>query len=121
MTENDGQESRFGEPLAVLVAGGSSVRDAAAEVGCSESTAYRASSSDPFRRRVAELRSEITSQSVGLLAEGATRAARTLVALLDDDEASTRLAAAKAILGALPRVSEFGELRERVDAIERLR
>lgn len=114
-----GKKSKFLEPLAVQVAGGSSIKASCEFVGCSIQTAYNISATDEFRQRVAELRSEITSESVGLLTTAANKAATTLVSLLDaSQEPSIRLNASKAILAALAPMTELGELRARIDALE---
>lgn len=111
--------SKFFNPLAVQVAGGSSIKAAAAVVGCSSQTAYNLSASKEFRQRVAELRSEVTYRAVGKLADSASLAVDTLRELLDaTNEPSIRLNASKAILAALPTISEFCELRSRIDALE---
>lgn len=113
------KKSKFFELLAVQVAAGQSIRQAAALVGCSESTAYNFSCSSDFRQRVAAIRSEVTTQAVGRLADSAALAVDTLRELLDaSNEPSIRLNASKAILAALPSITEFGELRSRLDAIE---
>ncbi|MCC7336179.1 MAG: hypothetical protein IT422_13895 [Pirellulaceae bacterium] len=107
------------EAMALSVATGSSVKAAAQAADCSERQGYRYSSSDAFRRRVNELRSEITAQAVGQLTLAASQAATTLVELLDvSQEPSIRLQACKAILASLAPMSELGELRARLDAIE---
>lgn len=115
MAEND----RFFEMLAIQVAGGSTVRDAAAHVGCSESTAYRASGSQGFRLRVAELRTEATQAAVGRLSESASLAVETLTDLLaDDNDPGVRLQAAKAVLANVIAMGDHYDLRQRLDAIE---
>jgi hypothetical protein len=109
------------EALALAIATGRTVKAAAHEIGCSERSAYRYSALPRFRQRVAELRSEITAASVGVLTEGASQAAATLVSLLSEaHEPSIRLQASKAILASLAPVSELGELRSRIDAIEKM-
>ena len=112
------RKGRFLETMAALVACGSSIKDAAAAAGASQRQGYRVSSSEEFRRRVATIRSEATSAAVGRLSDRAVRAVDVLDALLDSDDESTRLAAAKTMLSLLPKVAEHGELRARVDAIE---
>ena len=118
MSEIDRPESSFAEPLALRVAAGATIRAAAADAGCSEATAYRIAGTEAFRRRVAELRYRISDQAVGRLSAAAVAAVDCLVALLDDDEAATRLAAAKSILMMLPRVAEHCELRARLDRLK---
>jgi len=94
--------------------------------------------------RVAAIRSEITSSTVGILTQAATKAAQTLLELLgrendprkvevsiDTSKAQTllellgrendppvRLNAAKAVLLQLGPLTELGELRARIDALE---
>jgi hypothetical protein len=108
------------ESLALAIASGSTIKDAAALVGCSERSAYRHSATPKFRQRVNELRSEITCQAVGRLTQAASQAADTLVSLLDaSQEPNVRLNASKAILANLGPMAELGELRARVDALEK--
>ena len=111
--------SKFFEPLAVAVASGNSIKSACEIVGCSIQTGYNLSCTDEFKARVSAIRSEITSQAVGIITEGATAAAATLVELLGPaNEPGIRLNAAKAILASLGPLSELGELRARIDRIE---
>jgi len=107
------------ERLAVLLASGRSIKDAAAEIGCGTRTAYRHASTPRVRQRVAELRSAITAEAVGRLTTAATTAVDTLTELLDGDfEPSVRLQAAKSILASLGPISELSELRQRLDELE---
>jgi len=118
-TMNKSKPSRFFEPLAVAVASGHSIRAAADVAKCAQQTAYNLSSSQNFRQRVAELRSEMTTLAVGKLSDAASQAVDTLRELLNPaNDPSIRLNASKAILAALPSMTEFGELRSRIDAIE---
>jgi hypothetical protein len=113
------KKSKYFEPLAVVVAGGQTIKAASSTVGCAIQTAYHISADADFRQRVGELRSEMTTQAVGKLSDAASHAVDTLRELLDaSNEPSIRLNASKAILAALPSMTEFGELRERIDAIE---
>lgn len=114
------KKSRFGELLAVEVAGGSTIREAAAAVGCSESVAYHLSSSTEFRQRVNEIRSEIVGGAVGQLGQAAVEAVELLRSVLRDGSAKPgeKVAAARAILGSLAPISELCELRSRLDALE---
>jgi len=113
------KKSKFFDRLAVAVAGGQTIKAASATVGCAQQTAYHISADPDFRQRVAELRSEMTTLAVGKLSDAASQAVDTLRELLDPaNEPSVRLNASKAILAALPTMTEFGELRSRIDAIE---
>ena len=112
-------ESKFFESLAMSVASGSTVKDAAKLASCSDSQAYRICSDAEFRSRVFAIRSELTAQAVGLITQAATKAAATLVELLNPKyEPSVRLNASKAILLQLSPLTELGELRARIDRIE---
>ncbi len=80
--------------------------------------AYQLSAQEDFRKRVSEVRAEITSAAVGRLTEAATKAANKLIDLLESENESISLNAAKAILANVGPISELGELRARLDAIE---
>ena len=80
---------------------------------------YRIASDPFFRQQVNQLRAESTLQAVGKLSSVALQAVDTLVELLGEpNEPRDRLAAAKAILATLAPLSEFGEIRHRIDALE---
>ena len=111
--------SKFLEPLAVAVASGNSIKQAAEIVGCSIQSAYNLSHTEQFRFRVSELRSEITQQAIGKLTDSASVACDTLRELLDaTQKPCDRLNAAKAILANLGPLSELAELRSRLDRLE---
>lgn len=112
-------QSKYFDRLTVLVAGGSSVKAAAEVVGCSTQTAYNMSSSQEFRQRVSEIRTEITCEAVGKLTSAAAEAVDTLRELMrPENEPSARLQASKTVLAMLGPISEIGELRERIGKIE---
>lgn len=113
------KQSKFLEQLAIHVAGGSSIKTSAEIVGCSLQTAYNTSATAEFRQRVSEIRTEVASSTVGTLTLAASEAASTLRELLDaSNPPAVRLNAAKSILAALQPISELGELRKRIDALE---
>ena len=115
----NGSSTRL-EQLALAVASGSTIKSAAEQIGSSERNAYRLSATFEFRQRVNEIRSEVSAATVGTLTTAASQAASTLIELLDvSQEPSIRLQASKAILAAVGPISELGELRARLDAIER--
>jgi len=112
-------KSKFFEPLAVSVAGGSSIKAGAVNVGCSLQSAYNISATAEFRQRVSEIRTELTTEAVGKLTSACTAAVDTLRELLGpENEPNIRLNASKAILASVGPMSESGELRARIDAIE---
>jgi hypothetical protein len=113
------KQSKFLEPLAAQVASGSSIKTSAEVVGCSIQTAYNLSATTEFKTRVASIRTEVASSTVGTLTLAASEAASALRELLDaSNPPAVRLNSAKAVLASLSAISELGELRARIDALE---
>ena len=107
------------EALALALATGSSVKSASVQLGIGARTAYRIAASDKMKTRVASIRTEIASGTVGTLTLAASEAASTLRELLDSSNPpAVRLNACKAVLASLSAISELGELRARIDALE---
>ncbi len=91
------------EQAALLLAQGHSVAASARIVGAGERTLKRWNNSPRFRARVEEHRRALVDATVGRLVESSTNAVNVLVELMGSaDSDSTRLGAAKAILGHLP-------------------
>ena len=108
------------ESLALLLASGSSIKAASQQLGIGSRTAYRIAASDKMKTRVASIRSEVASSTVGTLTLAASEAASTLRSLLDaSNPPMVRLNACKSILASLSAISELGELRARIDALEK--
>ena len=112
------KKSKYLQVLAASVAGGMSVRDAAGIAGCTESTGYSISCTDEFRSEVSRLKTEAVERAVSRLTDSATKAADTLVRLLDSQDEKVALAASTKLLLMLHPLQELGELRERIAAIE---
>ena len=106
------------ELLALAIAQGMQIKDAASEANLSASRAYVIAREESFRQRVSEIRQTVLDGAVGKLNEAVSKAVETLVAVLDADGERDRVAAAKAILSALGPISELGELRARLDRLE---
>lgn len=102
--------------LAVLVASGKTVKDASEELGIPERTAYRYNSLPEFRQAVGRLRSAALDAACGAITTATTQAVAKLVELLDDPQFC--LQAAKAIINSTGPLSDLGELRQRIDALE---
>jgi hypothetical protein len=108
------------EALALALAAGQTIHDAAAAAGVTEMTAYRRWREPEFRRRVAELRAEMIGRAVGRLVDGMSEAADVLRSLLAEDvKASVRLGAARASLELPVKLHESTELEARLAALER--
>jgi hypothetical protein len=114
-------KSKYMQVLAATVAAGSSVKDAAAVAGCTESTAYSLSCTPEFKQLVNKLKSEAVERAVSVLTHNATAASHALVRLLDSDDEKIQLAAASKLLAQLGPLQELSELRSRIDALEGMR
>jgi hypothetical protein len=110
----------FFEQLAVEVAKGSTITQAAAVCGCQESTAQRVSKHPRFSKRVFQLRTEVSDQAIGRLSAAAIDAVETLRIIATDSHSKPlhRVAAAKAILDSLLQFSENEEVNRRLDELE---
>jgi hypothetical protein len=106
------------DALAVALATGRTVREAAAIAGVSERTATRRAADTAFRRHVAELRREMVQAALGRMTDGMTDAADTLRKLLKAKKESVRLGAARAICEKACKLRESAELEERIAALE---
>lgn len=106
--------------LAELVAVGHSIRDAAGELGISESLAYKVSATAEFKAKVHCLRTEktehISASALGA-AEVAMRTLRELAQSAEKD--SDRIKASVEILRTVVQFAEYAELRHRIDKLER--
>jgi transposase-like protein len=113
------------EAVLLLLAGGRTVRDAAAESGVSERTIHRWRKEAAFRERERQLRGEMLAQGLGRLVEGMTEAAGVLRALLASEHEQVRLAAARSVIqlgNDLRKTVEtedtIEEIGERLEVIE---
>jgi hypothetical protein len=104
--------------VAILLASGRSIRDAAAETSVGERTIHTWLNEPGFRAAISGLRDRLLAETVGRLTQAATRAAAALEGLLDAESESIRLRAATAILDAMIRAREHGELAARVGELE---
>ena len=114
--------ARNGTPanaLALALAAGQSVRDAATSAGVSERTAFRRLADPEFAAQVAALRADMIRTAAGRLAAGMTDAADVLRALLTNDDPHVRHKAAVKLLEVGTKVVELADLQRRVDDLER--
>ena len=108
------------EALALALATGQTLRDAAAASSVAERRAFRRMADPVFRRRVGELRGEMVGRAVGRLADGSTEAVAALRKLLDaGTPPAVRLGAARAILELGTKLRESVELEQRLADLER--
>lgn len=107
------------EAVALALAGGQTVRDAAKATDVGERTIHRWLAEDAaFRRRVSELRDAMYSAAVGRLADLTGTAAEVLGELLESQADNVRLAAARTILEQAVRMHDHADLLRRLDALE---
>ncbi len=106
------------EALALAVASGQTLRDAAALAHVGERTAARRWADAAFRRRVDELRRAMLQRALGFLADGMAEAAGVLRQLLAAKSESVRLGAARSLLELTPKLWETVEVEARLAALE---
>ena len=105
--------------VALALAAGRTVRDAAAAGGAGERTVYTWLKDPAFVGRVAALRSELFALAVGRLAGLAGGAADALGGLLASASEAVRLQAARAVLEYGPRLRESDALAREIDDLKR--
>jgi hypothetical protein len=106
--------------VAVALAAGKSVPEAAGEHDCGERTVRRwAAEVEDFRAHVQALRAELFSLAAGKLSALGGQAAQTLGELLGADGAGIRLQAARSILEHAVRIREATDIEDRLAALER--
>jgi HEAT repeat protein len=107
------------EVLALAVASGRTLREAADAAGVGERTATRRWADSTFRRRVGELRGDMVSTALGRMADGMAEAADVLRRLLVAESESVRLGAARSLLELGVKLRESTELEARLVELER--
>jgi hypothetical protein len=108
------------EPVALALADGRTITDAAAAAGLNERTVRRWLDEAPFREWVRALRHERYGQAAGQAAANNAKAVQTLVAILDSPNEANRLGAAKALLTFSFQFRKEDEFAARLDELERL-
>ncbi len=107
------------ESAALCVAMGGRLAEAAAMAGVSHQTVKVWSMGAEFKRRVSQLRAEMTDRALGVLADNAASAALKIASIaLNSTSERTQLRAAVKVLELLIRVRELTELEERVTLLE---
>jgi HEAT repeat protein len=106
------------DALALALASGQTLRDAAQTADVGERTAARRWADPTFRHRVVELRGEMVERSLGRLVDGMCAAADVLRQLLAAASEHVRLAAARSLLELGVKLRESVELEARLAALE---
>ena len=106
--------------LAELVAIGSTIRDAAEQIGITETKGYNLSRKPEFKAEVARIRTEKTEGLSALALGGAEDALVQLRAIATTAERdSDRIAACRVLLDKAVAFAEMTEFRRRLDELER--
>ena len=117
MTDNGSFNSD--DQLAVALASGSSVRQAASQAYVSERTAFRRMNDVSFRKRVDEIRRVALEEAISKLSAASSSAVDTMLDLLTSEvPPSTRLAAARAVLEFGTRLRETNDFETRLCELE---
>jgi hypothetical protein len=104
--------------LALALASGTSITDAASQVDLDRRTVYRKLENPEFLRQVCEFRDKLISTALGRMADSMTRAADTLVLMLDAPEPHIRLRAIRALFSLGIRLRDSLDLTGRMRAVE---
>jgi hypothetical protein len=106
--------------VAVLLAGGAAIKDAAAQCGVGERTVHGWLERDgPFKALVSRYRSKVIAAALGQLVDAAGAAVATLRACLgSDQQGGTRVRAAAEILDQVVRIRDTTEFEERLTELE---
>jgi transposase-like protein len=106
------------EALALALASGATLQEAAGRHGVGLSTAKGWLADNPaLRERVRELRRELTERAAGVLAEGMTEAAQALRRLLRSKSEAVQLKAAEALLAHGREQNSLADLQAEVDEL----
>src|SRR4051794_10144481 len=108
-----GSRSGAREVVAAQIAAGGTVASAAADASVSARTVHRWLSEPSFVELVGRLRAEAIGRTTRALAAASTRAARTLVELLEASAEGVRLQAARSVVELALRLREAEELERR--------
>lgn len=106
------------DALALELAAGKTLRDAAAAAGIGERTATRRWADPDFRRAVSRVRGDMLGRAAGELADGMAAAAKALRELLNCESPAARLGAARSLLELGMKAREALDLDDRVRALE---
>jgi hypothetical protein len=104
--------------VAVLLAAGSSIKDAGTEAGASTRIIYTCLDDPMFERLISRYRSKLIAETLGKLAAIACKAVAALEVALESDSDSVKVRAADSILSHLVRIREHSELAERLTELE---
>ena len=97
-----------------------SIEDAAKKAGVSRSTLYNWLNDSQFKTRLERERRAVFEEGLNALKTATSKAAKTLIELLNCRDRNTRRLAAKEIINLAIKAVEIRELEERISALEGL-
>ena len=120
MTNKDSLELSQKQIAAItFFIGNKSVDEACKEAGISRNAYYEWLKEPAFKDELNRLRNEVVEDAIGQLKTNTTKAANTLVSLLDrEDHPAVQRAAANDILGHVMKFIELKEMEERLINLE---
>lgn len=113
------QRKKSEDPLLLALACGATVEAAARQCGLSDRTVYRRLQDPEFKRKLENVRADMTQRSAGMLTAAAGEAVRTLLSLQKDAiPAAVRLGAARAVLEIGIKLRQMVEIEQRLTELE---
>ena len=104
--------------LALALASGISIADAAAQADVGRTTVYRKLENPEFRRLVAEYRDRLISTALGRITDNMTRAAEALAQMIDSPEPHIRIRAIRTLFSFGMRMRDSIDLNTRMREVE---
>jgi AcrR family transcriptional regulator len=104
--------------LALALASGVSIADAAAQADVGRTTVYRKLENPEFRRLVAEYRDRLIATALGRIADNLTRSADVLAQMLDSPKEYIRIRAARALFSVGMKLRDSVDLTTRMREVE---
>ena len=98
----------------------SSIEEASRDSKIARSTIYGWLKQDSFKNKLEQERKKLFEEGLNALKAATTKAAQTLIKLLDSKDRATRRLASKTIIDFAIRAVEMKELEERVSQLEEL-
>jgi hypothetical protein len=97
-----------------------SIHEVCRRANIGQSTFYRYMANDNFRAALEEARKQVTSSALMILKESFSKAAKTLVSLLDNPQVWVKLRASERILETVLQLREVEEIQGRLEEVEKI-
>ena len=97
-----------------------SIEETAKKARVSRSTLYNWFNDSQFKARLEKEREAVFKEGLMALKTATSKAAKTLIKLLDSKDRNTRRLAAKEIINVALKVAEINDLEERINRLEEI-